>query len=276
MQLAETNQLFQFEKAYLFEAMVHVSNAYKNFQKQEEVLRVLVGGLVAQIASPELQQITQSPENLATFLGLGADITAQAEVRGQVYDMFSLFTNVVANSRLPRKQELRKGGFCPNEGVCHPSGPYLLQCLPVSLALAAAIHCLWLPQVRSALPEQYRAVLEHDASDIRNLLSCVKVADAEAQREEEEKRLAMAPEAAQAVAEVRRVQLWLTSMRSFAYRIFSNSCGRVQGFYDQVTPDVLYQAFFRFLDTFDDIHLRTFFRAPFPPLPLSHSLLTLL
>ena len=261
MQLVETNRLFQFEKAYLFEAMVHISNSYKNFQKQEEVIRVLVGGLVAQIASPELHQITQSPENLATFLGLGADITTQAEIRGQVYDMFSLFTNVVSNSRVPRKQDLRKGGFYSKDGLCHPTGPYLLQCLPVSLALATAIHSLWLPQVRCAVPERYRAVLEHDPSDIRNLLSCVKVSDADAQREEEEKKQAMGAEASQAMAEVRRVQLWLTSMRSFAYRIFANSCGRVQGFYSQVTPDVLFQAFFRFLDTLDDIHLRTFFRA---------------
>ncbi|XP_047459747.1 exportin-5 [Mugil cephalus] len=167
------------EKCSLIEALVLISNQFKDFEKQKAFLDELMASVIADWTSDEMRRVLSDP---ATFLSfVGADQVASEQIKDMEADTaglnrgrlsFGMFTilAVVKRTRWPADLEEAKAGafvvgYTPAGAPIYrnPCSAQFLVLLPNLLALIRTHNSLFLPENMARLSETFSRA--HDMMD---------------------------------------------------------------------------------------------------------------
>ncbi|OCT77469.1 exportin-5 isoform X2 [Xenopus laevis] len=166
--LGEEQLLTQMGKCALMEALILVSNQFKNYDKQRAFLEELVSPLVSMWISEETQRAFSGPNEFISFVG--ADILASQQEeedrggpnRSQLGLCTFTLLAMVKRSQWPTDlEEAKAGGFLigynPSGAPLfrNPCAGILLKVLDSLLALIRTMNSLYLPEVMSKMGDTF-------------------------------------------------------------------------------------------------------------------------
>ncbi|KAM8852416.1 exportin-5 [Synchiropus picturatus] len=166
---SSNSNLTHMEKSSLMEALVLISNEFKNFDKQQAFLDELMAFVVTEWTSEEMKRVLWDPVIFLTFVGadqLINDQSKEADVAGPNRSRLSFclyaLLGVVKRSRWPADaEEAKAGGFVfgytPTGDPIYrnPCASLFLTMLPNLLALIRTQNSLFMPENRARLSETY-------------------------------------------------------------------------------------------------------------------------
>uniref|UniRef100_A0A8C2ZJJ6 Exportin 5 n=1 Tax=Cyclopterus lumpus TaxID=8103 RepID=A0A8C2ZJJ6_CYCLU len=176
-----TATLTHMEKCSLMEALVLISNQFKDFAKQKAFLDELMASVVADWTSDEMRQVLCDPAVFLSFVGADQVVNEQSRDadkaghnRGRVSLGFCLYAmlGVVKRARWPADlEEAKAGGFVMGytaAGAPIYRNPYTAQflvLLPNLLALIRTNNSLFMPENMARLSESFSRAHEVMDSD---------------------------------------------------------------------------------------------------------------
>ncbi|XP_060895808.1 exportin-5 [Labrus mixtus] len=157
------------EKCSLMEALVHISNQFKDFAKQKAFLDELMASVVADWTSDEMKRVLWDPAMFLSFIGadqvvpdLSTDPDPAGLNRGRISFCLYAMLAVVKKSRWPADvEEAKAGGFVvgytPTGAPIYrnPCTDQFLVLLPNLLALMRTHNSLFLPENMARLSETF-------------------------------------------------------------------------------------------------------------------------
>uniref|UniRef100_A0A3Q3ET71 Exportin-5 n=1 Tax=Labrus bergylta TaxID=56723 RepID=A0A3Q3ET71_9LABR len=157
------------EKCSLMEALVHISNQFKDFAKQKAFLDELMASVVADWTSDEMKRVLWDPAMFLSFIGadqvvpdLSTDPDPAGLNRGRISFCLYAMLAVVKKSRWPADvEEAKAGGFVvgytPTGAPIYrnPCTDQFLILLPNLLALMRTHNSLFLPENMARLSETF-------------------------------------------------------------------------------------------------------------------------
>ncbi|XP_032409828.1 exportin-5 [Xiphophorus hellerii] len=157
------------EKCSQMEALVLISNQFKDFEKQKAFLDELTAPIITQWTSEEMTSVLWDPVKFLSFVGADEVITEQREERdtagpnrGQLSFCLYAMLAVVKRARWPADlEEARAGGFvvgCTPAGAPiyrNPCAAQFLAFLPNLLALIRTQNSLFMPENVARLSETF-------------------------------------------------------------------------------------------------------------------------
>ncbi|KAM3862783.1 exportin-5 [Diretmus argenteus] len=166
--------LTQMEKCALIEALVLISNQFKDFAKQKAFLEELMASVVAQWTSDEMRQVLWDPALFLSFVGADQVVSEQSkdtDITGlnRARLSFCLYTilGVVKRARWPADlEEAKAGGFVvgyTSTGTPiyrNPCATQVLALLPNVLALIRTHNSLFMPENMARLSETFSRAYE--------------------------------------------------------------------------------------------------------------------
>ncbi|XP_029963079.1 exportin-5 [Salarias fasciatus] len=169
--------LTHMEKCCLMEALVLISNQFKDFAKQKAFLDELMESVVADWTSEEMRHVLWDPVALLSFVGadqMADDQSKDADRaslnRGRLSFCLYAMLGVVKRARWPADlEEAKAGGFvvgCTPTGAPiyrNPCTAQFLLLLPNLLALVRTHNSLFLPENTARLSEDFCRA--HDVMD---------------------------------------------------------------------------------------------------------------
>ncbi|XP_028845932.1 exportin-5 isoform X2 [Denticeps clupeoides] len=174
--------LTQMEKCALMEALVLISNQFKDYNKQEAFLEELLAPVRALWLSEEMSSVLSDPVLFLKYVGADQVLTDPNTEdqfglnRSRISFCVYTLMGVVKRARWPTdQQEAQAGGFvvgCSSTGApIHrsPCTAQVLGLLPNLLAFIRTHNCLFLPENVAHLSETFTRV--HEVMDVeRNLV----------------------------------------------------------------------------------------------------------
>uniref|UniRef100_A0A667X328 Exportin-5 n=1 Tax=Myripristis murdjan TaxID=586833 RepID=A0A667X328_9TELE len=166
--------LTQMEKCALMEALVLISNQFKDYAKQKAFLEELMAPVVTDWTSDEMRHVLWDPAMFLSFVGADQVANEQSQYTdtagiNRARLSFCLYTilGVVKRARWPADlEEAKAGGFVVG---CSPSGApiyrnpcttQILALLPNLLALIRTHNSLFLPENLARLSETFSKAYE--------------------------------------------------------------------------------------------------------------------
>ncbi|XP_041866910.1 exportin-5 [Melanotaenia boesemani] len=157
------------EKCSLMEALVLISNQFKDFEKQKAFLNELMASVVTEWTSEEVRSVLWDPAKFLTFIGADQVVTEQNEDvdtaglnRGRLSFCLNAMLVVVKRSRWPADpEEAKVGGFVvgytPDGAPMYrnPCAAQFLAFLPNLLALIRTHNSLFTPENLARLSETF-------------------------------------------------------------------------------------------------------------------------
>ncbi|XP_007566285.1 exportin-5 [Poecilia formosa] len=157
------------EKCSQMEALVLISNQFKDFDKQKAFLDELTAPIITQWTSEEMTSVLWDPVKFLSFVGADEVFTEQREERdtagpnrGQLSFCLYAMLAVVKRARWPADlEEARAGGFvvgCTPAGAPiyrNPCAAQFLAFLPNLLALIRTQNSLFMPENVARLSETF-------------------------------------------------------------------------------------------------------------------------
>ncbi|XP_069464930.1 exportin-5-like [Ambystoma mexicanum] len=165
--------LTQMEKCALMEALVLVSNEFKNYTQQSTFLEELMAPVASLWLSEEMQRVLSGPETFIPFVGVNLQLTDPVTEdptglnRSRI--SFCVFTilGVLRRARWPNDLEEAKAGgfvigFMPNGNPIYrnPCTGQVLKLFANLLALIRTQHNLYRPEVVSRMGETFVKALD--------------------------------------------------------------------------------------------------------------------
>ncbi|XP_074531298.1 LOW QUALITY PROTEIN: exportin-5 [Halichoeres trimaculatus] len=161
--------LTHLEKCSLMEALVLLSNQFKDFAKQKAFLDELMASVVAEWTSEEMRHVLWDPAVFLSFVGADQVVTDQSQDsntaglnRGRISFCIYSMMGVVKKARWPADlEEAKAGGFVvgytPTGAPIYrnPCTAQFLALLPNLLALIRTHNSLFLPENMARLSETY-------------------------------------------------------------------------------------------------------------------------
>ncbi|XP_034040717.1 exportin-5 isoform X2 [Thalassophryne amazonica] len=162
------------EKCSLMEALVLISNQFKDFAKQQAFLEELMAPVIAEWTSEEIRNVLWDPALFLTFVG--ADQVATEQIKDT--DMVSVnrarlsfcsnaMLGLVKRTRWPADpEEAKAGGFVMSTTPTgtpiyrNPCTSQFLAFLPNLLALIRNLNSLFLPENRARLSDTFSKAYE--------------------------------------------------------------------------------------------------------------------
>ncbi|KAG7314070.1 hypothetical protein KOW79_022566 [Hemibagrus wyckioides] len=179
-----TNELLltQMEKCALIEALVLISNQFKDYNKQKAFLEELMAPVTALWLSEEMCSVVSDPASFITFIGadqVNSDPGAEDQMginRSRISFCVYTILGVVKRARWPADlEEAKAGGFIVGYSPAgaaiyrNPSTEPLLALLPNLLTLIRTHNSLFLPENLSRLSETFSRA--YDVLDVeKNLI----------------------------------------------------------------------------------------------------------
>ncbi|XP_037322098.2 exportin-5 [Pungitius pungitius] len=158
--LSSDATLTHMEKCLLMEALVLISNQFKDFAKQKAFLDELMASVVAEWTSEEMRQVLSDPAVFLSFVGADQVVNDQSQDsntaglnRGRLGFCLFAMLGVVKRARWPADlEEAKAGGFVM--GYTAAGAPiyrnaltaHFLVLLPNLLALIRTNNCLFMPE----------------------------------------------------------------------------------------------------------------------------------
>ncbi|KAF7661800.1 hypothetical protein LDENG_00254150, partial [Lucifuga dentata] len=172
--LTNEASLTQMEKCSLMEALVLISNEFKDFGKQKAFLDELMAPVFAQWSSEEMRLVLWDPAMFLSFLGADQVMTEQSQDadtvglnRARLSSCLYAILGVVKRARWPADvEEARAGGFVvgftPSGAPVYrnPCADQFLAFLPNLLALIRTLNSLFLPENVARLSETFLRAYE--------------------------------------------------------------------------------------------------------------------
>ncbi|XP_034537797.1 exportin-5 [Notolabrus celidotus] len=169
--------LTHMEKCSLMEALVLISNQFKDFAKQKAFLDELMASVVADWTSEEMRHVLWDPAVFLSFVGADQVVTDQSKDpdtaglnRGRIIFCIYAMLAVVKKARWPADlDEAKAGGFVvgytPTGAPIYrnPCTAQFLVLLPNLLALIRTHNSLFLPENMARLSESFSRA--HDVID---------------------------------------------------------------------------------------------------------------
>ncbi|KAM9848137.1 exportin-5 [Aulostomus maculatus] len=170
--------LTHLEKCSLMEALVLISNQFKDFAKQKAFLDELMASVVAEWTSDEMKHVLWNPVVFLTFVGADQVVTEQSKEadvaainRGRVGFCLCAMLGVVKRARWPADLEEAKAGdfvvgYTPTGAPIYrnPFAAQFLALLPNLLALIRTQNSLFTPENRARLSDTFSRA--HDVMDL--------------------------------------------------------------------------------------------------------------
>ncbi|XP_062286066.1 exportin-5 [Scomber scombrus] len=161
--------LTHMEKCSLMEALVLISNQFKDFAKQKAFLDELMASVVAEWTSEEMRRVLWDPVAFLSFAGADQMVTEQSKDtdtaglnRGRLSFCLYAMLGVVKRARWPADlEEAKAGGFVVGYTPAgapiyrNPFTAQFLLLLPNVLALIRTHNSLFLPENRVRLSETF-------------------------------------------------------------------------------------------------------------------------
>ncbi|XP_071378598.1 exportin-5 [Centroberyx affinis] len=161
--------LTQMEKCALMEALVLISNQFKDFAKQKAFLEELMASVVAQWTSDEMRHVLWDPALFLSFVGADQVVSEQSKDTdtagiNRARLSFCVYTilGVVKRARWPADlEEAKAGGFVVGYAQTgspiyrNPCTAQVLVLLPNLLALIRTQNSLFLPENMARLSETF-------------------------------------------------------------------------------------------------------------------------
>ncbi|XP_071764269.1 exportin-5 [Centroberyx gerrardi] len=161
--------LTQMEKCALMEALVLISNQFKDFAKQKAFLEELMASVVAQWTSDEMRHVLWDPALFLSFVGADQVVSEQSKDTdtagiNRARLSFCVYTilGVVKRARWPADlEEAKAGGFVVGYTQTgspiyrNPCTAQVLALLPNLLALIRTQNSLFLPENMARLSETF-------------------------------------------------------------------------------------------------------------------------
>ncbi|XP_064806244.1 exportin-5-like [Oncorhynchus masou masou] len=164
--------LTQMEKCALIEALVLISNQFKDYNKQKAFLEELMATVAARWTSDEMRQVLLEPALFLAFVGAdqlmaeGTDHTTGINRSRLSFCVYTIL-GVVKRARWPADlEEAKAGGFVagytPSGAPIYrnPCTPQVLALLPNLLALIRTHNNLFLPENMCRLSETFSRAYE--------------------------------------------------------------------------------------------------------------------
>ncbi|KAM9345342.1 exportin-5 [Symphorus nematophorus] len=169
--------LTHMEKCSLMEALVLISNQFKDFAKQKAFLDELMASVVAEWTSDEMRHVLWDPVIFLSFVGADQVVTEQNKDadttglnRGRLSFCLYAMLGVVKRARWPADlEEAKAGGFVvgytPTGAPIYrnPCTAQFLLLLPNLLALIRTQNSLFMPENKARLSETFTRA--HDVMD---------------------------------------------------------------------------------------------------------------
>ncbi|KAM4607212.1 exportin-5 [Polymixia lowei] len=166
--------LTQMEKCALMEALVLISNQFKDFAKQKAFLEELMASVVAQWTSKEMSHVLWDPALFLSFVGADQVVSEQSKTTeiaaiNRTQLSFCLYTilGVVKRARWPADlEEAKAGGFVVGYTTTgapiyrNPCTTQVLALLPNLLALIRTHNSLFMPENMALLSETFSKAFE--------------------------------------------------------------------------------------------------------------------
>ncbi|XP_041645980.1 exportin-5 [Cheilinus undulatus] len=157
------------EKCSLMEALVHISNQFKDFAKQKAFLDELMASVVAEWTSEDMRHVLWDPAVFLSFVGADQVVSDQSKDpdtaglnRGRISFCVYAMLAVVKKSRWPADlEEAKAGGFVVGYTLSgapiyrNPCTAMFLALLPNLLALIRTHNSLFLPENMARLSETF-------------------------------------------------------------------------------------------------------------------------
>uniref|UniRef100_A0A8C9TBG1 Exportin-5 n=1 Tax=Scleropages formosus TaxID=113540 RepID=A0A8C9TBG1_SCLFO len=169
--------LTQMEKCALMEALVLISNQFKDYEKQKAFLEELMAPVVVRWLSEEMGQTLLNPVSFLAFVGADqvmndSNIEDQTGInRSRISFCVYTILGVVKRARWPADvEEAKAGGFLVgytpsgNPIYRNPCAPQVLALLPNLLALIRTHNSLFLPEHMARLSETFARA--YDVMDV--------------------------------------------------------------------------------------------------------------
>ncbi|XP_033469767.2 exportin-5 [Epinephelus lanceolatus] len=161
--------LTHMEKCSLMEALVLISNQFKDFAKQKAFLDELMASVVAEWTSDEMRHVLWNPAMFLSFVGADQVVTEQNKDkdtvglnRGRLSFCLYAMLGVVKRARWPADlEEAKAGGFVMGYTPAgapiyrNPCTAQFLALLPNLLALIRTHNSLFLPENMARLSETF-------------------------------------------------------------------------------------------------------------------------
>ncbi|XP_055358363.1 exportin-5 [Betta splendens] len=175
-------KLTHMEKCSLMEALVLISNQFKDFAKQKAFIDELMAPVAAEWTSDEMRRILWDPVTFLSFVGADQVVSEQSTYtepaglnRGRVTFCMYAMLGVVKRARWPADlEEAKAGGFVVSytpAGAAiyrNPCAAQVLVMLPNLLALIRTHNSLFLPENMACLSESFSRT--HDVMDVEKKL----------------------------------------------------------------------------------------------------------
>ncbi|XP_076017062.1 exportin-5 isoform X2 [Genypterus blacodes] len=172
--LSNEATLTQMEKCSLMEALVLISNQFKDFAKQKAFLEELMASVIAQWTSDEMRLVLWDPVVFLSFVGASHVMTEQSQDsdtvglnRARLSSCLYAILGVVKRARWPADlEEAKAGGFvvgCTTTGAPiyrNPCANQFLAFLPNLLALIRTLNSLFIPENVARLNETFSRAYE--------------------------------------------------------------------------------------------------------------------
>uniref|UniRef100_A0A3Q2ZQC4 Exportin 5 n=1 Tax=Kryptolebias marmoratus TaxID=37003 RepID=A0A3Q2ZQC4_KRYMA len=157
------------EKCSLIEALVLISNQFKDFEKQKTFLDELVAPMMAEWTSEELKSVVWDPVKFLSFVGADKVVAEQSDDkdtaslhRGRLSFCMYAMMGVVRRARWPADlEEAKAGGFVVGYTSAgapiyrNPCAAQFLAFLPNLLALIWTQNSLFVPENMARLSETF-------------------------------------------------------------------------------------------------------------------------
>ncbi|XP_072526309.1 exportin-5 [Salminus brasiliensis] len=174
--------LTQMEKCAMVEALVLLSNQFKDYEKQRAFLEELMAPVTARWLAEEMRSVLWDPASFLAFVGADRVISDPSDEdqmginRSRISFCVYTILGVVKRARWPDDlQEAKAGGFvvdCTSTGAPiyrNPSKEPLLALLPNLLGFIRTLNSLFLPENMARLSETFSRA--YDVLDVeKNLI----------------------------------------------------------------------------------------------------------
>uniref|UniRef100_A0A668RR34 Exportin-5 n=1 Tax=Oreochromis aureus TaxID=47969 RepID=A0A668RR34_OREAU len=161
--------LTHMEKCALMEALVLISNQFKDYEKQKAFVDELMASVVAEWTSNEIRHVLWNPDTFLSFIGADKVVTEQSEDadtaainRGRLSFCLYAILAVVKRAHWPADlEEAKAGGFVVGYTPAgapmyrNPCTAQFLILLPNLLALIRTHNSLFLPENMARLSETF-------------------------------------------------------------------------------------------------------------------------
>ncbi|XP_073338739.1 exportin-5 isoform X2 [Pagrus major] len=161
--------LTHMEKCSLMEALVLISNQFKDFAKQKAFLDELMASVVAEWTSDEIRHVLSDPAVFLSFVGADQVVTEQSKDtdttglnRGRLSFCLYAMLGVVKRARWPADlEEAKAGGFVAGYTPAgapiyrNPCTAHFLLLLPNLLILIRTHNSLYMPENMARLSETF-------------------------------------------------------------------------------------------------------------------------